>query len=417
VRAFSAVLSTVTIAVLVPFVRRRWDDAAAWAVFVLLATSPFAIRYATHARMYSLVVLEVVIGLLLVDRALRRDGWWRLAAVALLAGALLYTHYWALYLLVVTAGALLVTSRDAPPGSATRRARRRTALAVLAGFVAWAPWVPTFIFQGRRTATPWAAPANAAAALQVFASSAGGPSSVAVLLGVVVAVVFLVGLRVRRGGTIETGALGVVGTAAAAAAVCGAIVSTSAVSARYFAIAVPLVLVTAAVGLARLRPAGRAVTLAVIGLLGVWLAREEVVTPRSTAAELAGIVEREAQPGDLVVYCPDQLAPAMHRLLERTGLELDERVFPPGSQPARVDWIDYTLRARRAAPEAFARRLRGEHDGTVWLVASTTYPPTQQACAGLIRALQQSPLSWTRIRADRPDLIEHGGLWRFVPPS
>lgn len=415
VRALSAVMSTAALIVVVPFVRRRWGGVSALAVFVLLATSPFAIRYATHARMYSLVVLEVVVGLVLVDRALRRDGWWRLAAVVLISGALLYTHYWALYLLGTAAAALLVTGRAAPAGSDIRRARQRTGLAVLGGFVVWLPWLPTFLFQSRHTATPWAAPANAAAALQVFASSAGGRSWIAMLLGVVVAVMFLVGLRVRRSGILGTNAIGVVGTAAAAAAVCGAIVSTSAVSARYFAISVPLVVVTAAVGVARLRPPWRAATLVVIGLLGVWLARVEVVTPRTTADELAGIIEREARPGDLVLYCPDQLAPAMHRLLARTDLGLQQRVFPPGSQPARVDWIDYTLRARRAAPDAFVRRMTHEHDATVWLVVSTTYPPTEPACSGLLRAFQQSSRSRSRLVADRPDLDEHGGLWRFVP--
>ena len=38
-----------------------------------VATNPFAIRYATHARMYSLVMLEVVVGLALVLRA-KKEG-------------------------------------------------------------------------------------------------------------------------------------------------------------------------------------------------------------------------------------------------------------------------------------------------------------------------------------------------------
>jgi mannosyltransferase len=418
VRALSALLSTAALAVVVVFVRRRWGTAAALAAFVLVATSPFAVRYATHARMYSLVVLEVVLGLVLVDRALRRDSWGRLVAVSALAAALLYTHYWALYLLAVTAATLLVTSRMVPLGSALERARRRTAVAVVGGFALWLPWVPTFLFQSRRTATPWAAPANAAAALQVFASSAGGRSSIAVLLGIVVAAMFLVGMRVRGGaGALETRAVGVVGTAAAAAAVSGAIVSSSAVSVRYFAVAIPLVLVTAAVGVARLSVPWRAATLAVIGLLGIWLARQEVVTPRTTADDVARLIERDAAPGDLVVYCPDQLSPAMHRLLARSDLDLRERVFPPGSQPARVDWIDYTERAREADPDAFVRRLAAEHDGSIWLVVSLTYPPTEPACGGLLLALQQesSAWSWSRLLADRPDLDEHGALWRFVP--
>ena len=47
----------------------RWVP---WAAVLLLASSPFAIRYATEVRMYSLVVLLVLVGFLAVDTVLER---------------------------------------------------------------------------------------------------------------------------------------------------------------------------------------------------------------------------------------------------------------------------------------------------------------------------------------------------------
>ena len=73
-RSLSALVSTATVALLAVVVRRRWGLAAALAATVVMATSPFAIRYATYVRMYSLVMFEVVLGIALVGRALALPG-------------------------------------------------------------------------------------------------------------------------------------------------------------------------------------------------------------------------------------------------------------------------------------------------------------------------------------------------------
>jgi mannosyltransferase len=155
--------------------------------------------------------------------------------------------------------------------------------------------------------------------------------------------------------------------------------------------------------------------LAAIALTGVWVAGAEVRTPRTTAGEVARVIVAEARPGDVVVACPDQLAPALHRLFLDARPSLTEAVFPSGSTPARVNWIDYAARARQADPSAAAHQLlAATPDATIWLVVSTTYPPTQPACAGLLDELVASR-SGRRISADRPNLLEHGALWRFDP--
>src|SRR6478752_3738779 len=116
VRALSGLAGTLT---LIPMwcIGRRLDDrrrrlalapadspnVVAWSALLLLALSPFAIRYSTEARMYALVMLFVTLGYLAVVRALERPTVFRLLAVALVTGALLYTHYWSFALLAVTA--------------------------------------------------------------------------------------------------------------------------------------------------------------------------------------------------------------------------------------------------------------------------------------------------------------------------
>jgi hypothetical protein len=287
--------------------------------------------------------------------------------------------------------------------------------ALLAGFVLWLPWVPTFLFQARHTGTPWAAPANPLAALQVFASSIGGPSVAAICLGVLVAACFALGICQRWGRPPAPTAIGLVGAVTAVLAAVGAMVSSSAVSNRYFAVSVPLVLLVAAAGQARMRPTPGHLALAAIAVTGVWVAGSEVRTPRTTAGEVARVIVAEAGPGDVIVACPDQLAPALHRLLGDAGPDLTKAVFPPGSTFARVNWIDYEARARQANPWAAAHQLlAATPDATIWLAVSTTYPPTQPACSGLLGELVASR-SGRLISADRPDLIEHGALWRFDP--
>ena len=66
----------------------------AWAAVLLLAASPFAIRYATEARMYSLLMLLVFLGYLALLRVFDRPSGGRLFCLAAVAGLLLYTHYW-----------------------------------------------------------------------------------------------------------------------------------------------------------------------------------------------------------------------------------------------------------------------------------------------------------------------------------
>jgi len=138
------------------------------------------------------------------------------------------------------------------------------------------------------------------------------------------------------------------------------------------------------------------------------------VASRTTADVVAARIMAGARPGDVVVTCPHQLSPALHRILERSPVHLDERSFPRGSTPRRVNWIDYAARAKQALPAAEARRLvRTYGDRTLWLVVSTTSAPTEWACTTLLYALRDAADVGRLIRADQPNIVEHGALWRF----
>jgi mannosyltransferase len=415
VRALSALLSTVTLVVVGVWVRRRWSSTAAALAVGTLAVSPFAIRYGAEARMYSLVMFEVAVGLVVVDRAWRRPTFGRLVPVVAVSTLLLYTHYWGLYLVAATAMSLYVVARRGHPTA------RNVARAVAAGFVLWLPWAPTFWYQSRHTGTPWAAPASVSAGLQVFTPNLGGPTLVIVLFGIWMVLAFAAGaLAPPSASGSPIGARAVAGVAAGTVAlgVLGAMVSGSAVSTRYFAVAVPLVVLVAAVGLLRVPMPWRAAAFLVVAAAGLVLGASDITAARTTATAVAKEIRARAVPGDVVIYCPDQLAPAVHRLLGSEATVLDEITFPPGSQPARVNWIDYGDRAARAQPLATVEAVSATHpSSSIWVVISTGYPPTQSACRGLLDAVITSGRPVVRLRADDPTLVEHGALWWFGPPG
>jgi uncharacterized membrane protein len=165
VRALSGVIGVVA---LVPawFAGRRLDRrreraglqgpgsrTIAWATVLLLAASPFAIRYSTETRMYALVMLLVFLGYLALARVLDRPSWPRLACLAVVTGLLLYTHYWSFALLaVVGAWVLFLAFRGEPE---RQHAARRAFGALVVGALTFLPWLPTFRYQEVHTGTPW----------------------------------------------------------------------------------------------------------------------------------------------------------------------------------------------------------------------------------------------------------------------
>jgi hypothetical protein len=407
VRSLSGVLSLATIPVAFVAARRFAGRHAAWIVTALLVSSPFAIYYATEARMYSLVMFLTACGVVALDRALRRPRPGNLVAVAVVTAALLYSQYWSLYLvgtLVVWLAVVIWRGRRA------WRANARWALgAVGVGIVAFIPWVPTFVYQGRHTGTPWAAPSNFSAIINAvtgFADNQATLSSAGSNQGRLLALfyfllVFLalfgvardrlrieLDLRTRRHGR----GMAFVAFVTLAAAITGGIVTSSAFSPRYASVVfVPLLLLVGLGALTLLDARIRTVVVAIAVVAGLALGVENIWTQRTQATPVSKVLAAHARPGDVVAFCPDQLGPAVERLVSPGRFQLI--TFPRGTSPTFVNWVDYKKVARHSHPIEFAHRLQAMAGPThqIWLVWASGYQGFGTRCEALATALLTSP--------------------------
>jgi mannosyltransferase len=387
---------------------------------LVLAASPFAIRYATEARMYSMVIFLVLAGYLALRRALERPSAGRLVLVALIAAALALSQYWNLFLLGVVVVGLAYRAWKAPEAG-QRGAARRVLAATLVGCATFAVWLPAFITQVQHTGTPWGDPqfpwVALARGLMAFSGDPeDGESFVTlfVLLALALLAVFGRAVDARRT-EIDVRTQSLVrweGAAALGAFLLGATLSSvggTTFEPRYGASVVALFVLLVAVGTAafgsRTVRVGAVVLVVALGLIGGLRA---ATTQRTQAADVADVIAAEAEPGDVVVYCPDQLGPAVSRVLADTP-GLVQMTFPDGARPERVDWTDYLDRIEAADPTELADaavQAAGEH--TVWFV-NVGLLRTARQCTALGDALAEARPAVTRVIAD-PTVLELIGL-------
>ena len=404
VRALSGMASVATLPFLWVAGKRTGGRPTAWAALLLGASSPWAVYYGTDTRMYSLMALEAVLWYLAIRRAVEVPTRARLACVAALTAALMYTHYWDLYL--VAAGAawalwrsLVEARRGIVPAGAYPRGARNVLVAMVAGGVLWLPWSPVFVFQALHTGTPWTSPPGPQDLLSVFGYFAGGGpwgELLTFLLFVLVGLALLarpgprstsVVLEMKAQPRASFVAWLVIGTLGVA--VLAGLVSGAAFDSRYIAVVFPLFVVLCALGLTTF--ASRRVTagvLAVACLAGLFSARQWNSQSRTQAVQVAAVLNAQAQPGDMVVYCPDQLGPAVDRLL--TVPDVTELTFPRMMGPQRIDWIDYTANIQNTSPSTFAQRIvsRLNPGSTLWLVWRNGYHVFGSSCGDLASWLE-----------------------------
>lgn len=421
VRALSGVIGVLTLPIAFVVGRRIGGRTVGWLSVLVLGVLPFAARYGTEARMYSLVMLLVLCGWLALDEALRRPRWSAWVALGAVTGALLLTHYWSIYLL--GAVGLVLVGRAWRGDGEVRRTSVRALLALAAGGLLFLPWLPSFLEQAAHTGTPWGSPERPTKVFALLFSDLGGvDNSERILWGVVLGVLALlalfgravdartVELDLRTRPEVRRELLVVVVTIGLAVAAGYATHATFAP--RYFAIVAPLVVLAAATGLARF--AGQvALAVAVAAYLGVSaLGLVDVITfERTQVAEIAEVIEARGSPGDLVVYCPDQLGPAGSRAL---GDEVEQVTYPDLGDPHFVDWVDYEQRNDAADPDAFVREVLRRAEGrTIWLVWSPEYVTLEGQCdqvqAGLSRARGGGPA----VNADSDAFFENANLHRY----
>jgi mannosyltransferase len=418
VRALSGVFGVASLGVAWALGSRLGGRRVGTVLTLLLASSPFAIRYSSETRMYSLIVLLVLLGAAAVSWAVRRPGPRPVVAVAGCGAALLLTHYWAAYLLAVTGLLCLLGLRRY-----RREATRVLVGLVLAGLL-FLPWLPALRWQTAHTGTPWAHAGGLTSITTALGGWQGGGSVPAVLLGdafVVLAVLALAAVPDRTGvrlGVSRSPARWALLALSLGTLVVGGLASlptSSAVIARYTSVALPAFLALVAVGVAGLP--GRRTRTAVSALCvvaGLSLAADGVTVPRTQAADVATALGT-ALPGDTVVFCPDQLGPSVSRLAP-AGLDL---VGYPGLRPAgRVDWTDYAQRNEGADPDLVAARVSARAGNHAVYVVTTrgSRVPSDADCAQLRTALAQlrgRPVQVVRLN---PRVAEAMRAHRFPPP-
>ena len=429
VRALSGVCSLAVLPAAWWVGRRVGGKRAGWAATILLLGSPFAIRFATETRMYSLLTLEATLATLAVLRVFDRpDDRRRMVLVAVAGAALLYTHYWSIYLLGAF-GLCLLWMVWREPDVRRRRAARVLVLALAGSGILFLPWAPTFVFQSLHTGTPWAKPPGIGAMVEVVRQFSGGTSTGEVFLTVCLFALFGLGLfgKSLGGGRVELDLrtrprareLAFVAFATALLAVVAGAVTGAAFAARYTSVLFPLFVVVAALGIETIASKrAAALVLAVVVGFGVQIGFHHAGQYRTEVAVIAEAIRTSARPGDLVVTCPDQLGPSLHRALGDPAVTgLSEVTFPRLTGPDLVDWVDYTKTFDRADDQIGdladqILRLAGGHD--LWVVWSPRYYSVGPVCLHLVEQLDVLRPGSTQILRARPGrYFEDANLIRY----
>lgn len=410
VRLLSTVVSLISLPVAY-LAGRSWRDASTGRAAVLvLGVSPFAVRYATETRMYALLTLLALLLMWALAAAARRPTPARLAALAVLSGALALTHYWGLFFVAAIALIVLV------------RRQWRLLLGLAGGAVLFAPWLPGFLYQSAHTGTPWATPPSLSAIFDTAQQWSGGTRPLADLLflvGVLLTVVAVLGRREGSGLALRwpPNHQGLVLFAAAFGSLLLGVLSSMVVRAgfpvRYSAAALGAGVLVVAYGVRVLPGRARTGALAVIAVLGL---ATSVSLPfqnnRTQAAATAAAIRSAYRPGDLVVFCPDQLGPAVTRLLP-AGVAT--AVFPTLAPGDRVDWVDYQSRNEGANTSAIAAQVDARASGRIWLVWMGGYRTFGARCEQLAYDLAQRRSSYLTIELPNSHYDEPNYLIRYGP--
>jgi hypothetical protein len=457
VRALSGIISLGSLPLAWLAGQRLGGRRLAWASLLLLASSPFAINYATTTRMYSLMILWALLGFLALARALERPTTGRLVAVGAVTAAVLYTHYWGIYLVAVCGLWLLLRAKrpvlarfpwfgrsgigrsgvgrsGVGRSGISRTGISRTGIdaaaqqaswscfvAMAAGSLTFVPWLPSFVFQTLHTGTPWSNAAGLGDILTVLGQYAGGgPWGAAlgltlftlVLLGVFAQSIdvhhVLVSLKARR----EARPIAFVFMGTLMVAVVGGTIAQAAFVGRYTAVVFPLFILLAGLGVTVF--ADRRVLAAVLAwtvACGLIVGMGANLSPRTQAGSVASVINKEASPNDVVVYCPDQLGPATSRLIT---VAVQQFTFPRADAPARINWVDYRQAITAANVEQFAAEMLAAAAGhDIWFVQNPNYPGTEHKCSTLMNWLSAKRNSQIWVNDKSSISLENESLYRF----
>lgn len=429
VRALSGLFGLLTLPLIWILGRRKGGPILAWVAVAVVAVSPFAVRYSNETRMYALVMLLVTIGWLLIDDIVIRGKATilRFVAVALVGAALLYSHYWSLWLLSAV-GLTSLWKIWRAPTKPERRPWIGIVLALVVSGILFVPWLPVMLFQSANTGTPWASPSRPTSALAwTLADNAGGRIGEQTLTAALFAIALVLGifgvalnstttaldLRTRptfRGAAWIASLTFLIGSATS-------YVTNSAYAGRYSSVIFPFMAVIVAAGItcfsARwVRFGVVAVFCALLSVSAVW----NVTFERTQMPAFVPLIAENSTPGDIVVFCPDQLGPAGTRLLSPDLVFLS---YPDSGDGRFVDWVGYRERNQQSDPDAFAATVleQAGSSHTIFVIWSDSYKTFETKCSGVIDALATKRSAQLLLAEDGSTYFEHASLYRFVPTS
>ena len=424
VRMLPTTISAVTLVATFLIVRRIWGNRIGTTTVAILAGAPFFAYYSSECRMYALVMLESILLIGALHSAMLRPSRWRLVGVAAVVATLLYTHYWSMYLLFM----LVVWLCWYAWRGVEKASARKVLVAVVAGGVLFLPWVPILLFQLGHTGTPWGGAQSVAIVVEIFGWFTDNQAAliqVKSLHAQVLLVSYLAfgalgmfGLATQRFTTqldlriqhrSRLVALMAVGTVVVGSTI--SIVGSSAVTTRYGAVAFIPFCVLLALGISSFGDKWLRLLLALgLATVGVWSIHQYHGTARTQAPKIASALAENALAGDIVAYCPDQLAPPTLRILGPTSVT--SIGYPHFDlNPNLINWVDYESAISKATPKLFAARLDHLAGPThrVWLVSQTYASGLHGKCIDLRRELDA-------LRPNGNSVIVHSDVHRYFQP-
>jgi hypothetical protein len=188
-------------------------------------------------------------------------------------------------------------------------------------------------------------------------------------------------------------------------------ITSNAFAPRYTMAVLPLVLLTIAVGVVALPVKVREGALIALCAFGLIAAARVPTQLRTQAGQVAKYL-KTAGPNNLIAFCPDQLGPAVHRLVPNAGVQV---VYPDFRPSATVNWIDYKTRIQAGDPGVFTRELLDRAKGQpIWYVYMPGYPIFKQDCETVfddLIAARGVPITYVKIKGS----FEHDQLVEFLP--
>ncbi len=418
VRMLSGLIGVATLPLSFLVGRRLGGNRLGWTLTLVVALSPFAFRYGSETRMYSLVIFEVFAGWLVGEKLLDRPTPARWAGSTLVVSALLWTHYWSLWLLAGV-GLLLIARLIRCRRGGDAGAVRNTAVALSAmvvGGLTFVPWLPNFLYQSQHTGTPWAPPFRPATLVVTsLVDFGGGPFSEAQMLMFAIAVLLVLGafgvatdaagMGLRWATSVDARRPLMLLAATTVVASAAGLATGIAFAPRYAAVYFPFAMALVALGLDRFSPGtARNVTLAAFCVMcaaGTFFVLRVERTQADVIADAVARVDERAY----VVTCPDQLGPSVSRALD--GSPATVVAYPRLDDPTRVDWVDYEERNERNDPPTIAADvLARAGDRTVAVVFMDTYLTLEGQCQALVDALAANRTPERIVTAEPEDFYE-----------